>query len=136
VTKASLVLATDEIRHKAAHWCLHLPRLTRVTFQEPKRTLPQNKKMWAMLGDIATSQRAALKAGNASARDLPPEAWKCLVLHALGKEARYEPSLDGEEIVPLGYSSSELGISEMADMIAFMDSWGAENNVTFTDPNQ
>ena len=40
--RALLVLSADDIRRKAIDWIRRAPPNTRVTFQGPKRTLPQN----------------------------------------------------------------------------------------------
>jgi hypothetical protein len=57
--------------------------------------------------------------------------WKAIMMKALGKELEFVPSLDGQEIVALGYRSSELSKAEMADMIEFLYSEGAKRGVVF-----
>jgi len=49
MTRALLVLSSQAMRDKAITWCARLPLNTRVEFKEPKRSLPQNDKMWACL---------------------------------------------------------------------------------------
>ena len=114
-------------RSRAIDWVVKAPLGTRVEFKGPRRTLPQNDRMWAMLTDISLQK-------SHNGNRLPPPIWKCLMMHACGHEVQFIPSLDYTEIIPMGYHSSDLGISEMSELIEFMFSWGAENNVVFHEP--
>jgi hypothetical protein len=82
--------------------------------------------MWAMLSDIACQYEHC-------GRKYTPEEWKILMMHAWGREVRFVPSLDGKTFVPFAASSSDLSKAEMAELITFMDAWGAEHGVTFQD---
>lgn len=124
MSRAVLVLVSDAIREKAKRWVAGLPQGTRVTFLGPRRTLPQNDRMWAMLTDIATQKEHC-------GRRYPPEVWKVLFLEELGKHAEYIPTLEGSDLVAIGQSSSDLSIPEMSDMIELMFAWGARNGVAF-----
>ena len=107
-------------------WCAKLPWNTRVEFKETKRSIPQNSIMWAMLTDISMQvQHAGFK--------LQPEDWKILFLNQLRGELRLVPNLDGTGLVPLGNSSSDLGKSEMSDMLELMFAYGARHGVAFQD---
>ena len=128
MSRALLVLANDDIRSRAIRWVKAAPTGTRLEFKETKRTLPQNDRMWAMLTDISTQKSHY---GNR----YPPGIWKCLMMHACGHEVQFIPSLDCAEIIPMGYHSSDLGVSEMSELIEFMFSWGTQNNVVFHEPN-
>jgi hypothetical protein len=35
----------------------------------------------------------------------------------------------------IGLRTSEMGVQQMADLITYMEAWGAQNGVTFTDPD-
>jgi hypothetical protein len=92
----------------------------------PGRTLPQNDKMHAMMpgGRVLTSDQ-----------------WKCLFMDAVAREtknasfaSRWEPSLDGDGVVNLGHRSSRLSKDEMGELISFIDAWGTENGVIWSDP--
>jgi NinB protein len=126
MSRALIVLRSTVDRQRAMNWISKAPFGTRLTFQTAKRTLPQNDRLWAMLTDVASQH---LRNG----RRLTPETWKCLFMQALGRELQCEPSLDGEELVPIGFSSSNLSKSEMSDLIDFIAAWGAENGVRFHD---
>lgn len=125
--RALLVLANDAIRAKAALWVAKAPRDTRITFQGPKRTLPQNARMWAMLTDISTQT-------DHFGQKYSTDEWKCIFLSALGQEMKFVPSLDGKAFIPIGHSSSNLSVEEMTGMIELMFMFGAEKGVTFHDP--
>lgn len=123
-----LILANDAIRLRATNWIAKVPVGTRVEFKAPKRTLPQNDRMWAMLTDIAAQKDHA-------GRKYTPDQWKVLFMHACGREVSFVLSLDEKTFIPWGQSSSDLSKEEMTDLIEFMFSWGAENGVIFHDPD-
>lgn len=124
MTRACLILNSSAIRQRAAKWAMSAPPGTRVEFREPKRSTEQNDKMWAMLTDVA-------KQVDHSGRRYPPEDWKVLFMHALGKETAFIPALDGQSFIPLGYRSSELSKAEMSELIELIWHWGEEHGVVF-----
>jgi hypothetical protein len=89
-----------------------------------QRTLAQNRLMQWLLADIA--EQATLGGEKHGS-----EAWKCAFLKAMGQRMEFIPSLDGEGIVALGYSSSKLSKSEMADLITMIYQYGDSHGVTF-----
>lgn len=127
--RALLILHSEALRRKAIDWITRAPKETRVTFQGPQRTLPQNNRMWAMLTDISTQAEHF-------GRKYSTEKWKCIFLSALGQEMEFVPSLDGKSFIPIGHSSSNLSIQEMTDMIELMHMFGAEHSVVFHEPAQ
>jgi hypothetical protein len=126
MSRALLVLTTDEARQKAVTWVNKAPVGTRVEFKASKRSLPQNDRMWAMLTDIAAQKEHG-------GRKYTPDQWKVLFLSACGQEVQFIPALDGKTFLPWGQSSSDLSKQEMTDLIEFMLVWGSENGVTFQD---
>lgn len=126
MSRATLIINDDMIRQKAINWLRKLPFGTRIEFKAPKRTLPQNDRMWAMLTDIAAFMR---KRGT----DYTTDEWKVIFMHACGREVKFLPSLDGKNFIPYGQSSSDLSKQEMTDLIEFMFAWGAENEILFND---
>jgi len=126
MTRATLVLVSPEIRQRATRWVAKLPEGTRVDFKEPKRSLPQNDRMWAMLTDIATQLPwHGIK--------LSADDWKLIFLDALKRELRIVPNIDGSGFVNLGRSSSDLSKSEMTDLIDLIHQFGANHGVIFHD---
>jgi hypothetical protein len=128
MSRAFLILTGDFMREKAIHWIRGAPAGTRLEFKEAKRTIPQNDKMWAMLTDVATQKEHC-------GRRYPPDVWKSIFLHALGREIQFIPSLEGELVIPIGLSSSDLSKSEMADLIELIHAYGAEHGVKFGGPD-
>lgn len=126
MSRALLVLTTEEARQKATGWVAKAPAGTRVEFKGPKRSLPQNDRMWAMLTDISVQKEH-------NGRKYPPDVWKVLFMDACGREVQFIPKLDGTGFLPFGQSSSELSKAEMSDLIDFMLQWGSENAVAFQD---
>lgn len=126
MTRATLVLVSPEVRQKAALWASKLPEGTRIDFKAPKRSLPQNDKMWAMLTEV--SAQLPWHGIKLSADD-----WKLIFLDALKRELRMVPNIDGSGFVNLGRSSSDLSRAEMADLITLIEAFGANHGVTFRD---
>jgi hypothetical protein len=96
----------------------------RVTIEEPRRTSQQNTLMWSLLQAFADQVEHC-------GQKYPAETWKCIAMNALGKELQFVPSLDGQEIVALGYRSSELSKEEMSNLIEFLYAEGAKRGVVF-----
>jgi hypothetical protein len=126
MSRATVICTTDADRSKAAGWAMRAPPGTRIEFKSPKRSIPQNDRMWAMLTDVAdqmTHHGQKLKAND----------WKLLFLNALGRENRVVPNLDGDGVVNLGMSSSDLSKEEMSDLMLVIAAWGSQNGVKFGD---
>lgn len=100
--------------------------------KEPTRSLDQNAKLHAMLGDIA---RQCKWMGN----QLDADDWKRLLLDAWARQegghaARIVPSLDGQGVVTLGAQTRSMGVRDMASLIESIYAWGAENGVQWSEP--
>lgn len=127
MTRALIVINGDPERQRAAHWAAKVPVGTRIEYKAPKRTLPQNDRLWAMLTDVATQLPwHGIK--------LSADDWKLLFLDSLKRELRMVPNLDGNGFVNLGRSSSDLSKAEMTDLIDLIHAFGANHNVVFHDP--
>ena len=94
------------------------------TVCEAKRSDPQNRKMWAMLADVACAKPEGRKA--------TPELWKALFMNALQHEVTFEMGLDGRPF-PMGFRSSKLSKSQMADLITFISEYGDKHGVQWSD---
>lgn len=129
MSRALITLRGAVDRERVARWAAQAPFGTRVEFKETKRSLPQNDRMWAMLTDIATQKEHC-------GRKYTPEIWKCLLMHAWGREVKFIPALDGEGVVPMVYRSSDLSKTEMTELIEFMFSWGSQNGIAFHDDEE
>lgn len=96
--------------------------------REPKRTQDQSAKMWAMLTDISLS-----KPGGAT---YTPEEWKARVMQACGWECQFLPGiLDGHPF-PVGFRSSQMTKAQMSAMIDWMQAWGDEQGVRWSDQQE
>ena len=126
MARALLVLSNTAVRERAIAWVKNAPDFTRVEFKEPKRTVPQNDRMWAMLTEIATK---ALLGGKRYSAD----EWKCIFLDALGQEMKFLPKLEGNGFVPIGHRSSDLSVKEMSDLMELMTAWCANNGISLSE---
>lgn len=95
-----------------------------LTLAEPTRTDDQNRKMWAMLADIALSKPEG--------RKHIPEMWKCIFMAACGHEVAFEMGLDNRPL-PVGFKSSKLTKSQMADLITFIMEYGDRHGVRWSE---
>jgi hypothetical protein len=94
------------------------------------KTLEQNEKYHAMIGDIA--KQAQHQGARWSADD-----WKRLLLHEFAKQAnlpqgRIVASLDGTGVVQLGLQSRKLTKEQGSEFIEFLYAWAAQNGVDLT----
>jgi NinB protein len=103
------------------------PYGTRLEIKAIKRSLPQNSRLWAHLTDVALQVKWCGEV-------LRPDDWKLIFLDALKRETRMVPNLDGNGVVALGRSSSDLSKQEMSDLIELVQAFGAEHGVVFHDP--
>lgn len=94
---------------------------------EPKRTHDQNDKLWAMLTDVSVSMPLG--------RRHTPDDWKAIFMNACGWECQFVEGLDGRPF-PKGFRSSSLTKSQMTALIDFIQAWGDENGVRWTDPKE
>ena len=129
MSRALLLINAASARIKAKQWIDAAPWNTRIEFKGPKRSTPQNDRMWAMLTDVAEQVKY-------HGLRLKPADYKLIFLDALKREVRMVPNLDGNGFVSLGRSSSDLSKSEMADLITLIEAWGVQNGVTFQDQRE
>ena len=114
-------------REKLAKWIASAPDLTRVELKAPKRSVPQSDRMWASLTDLA--EQLMWHGQKLSAND-----WKILLLAGLKQEMRPVPNIDGNGVVNLGRSSSDLSRAEMSDFLEIIYAFGATHDVHFQEP--
>lgn len=129
MSRVTVILYSKPQRERVCAWIMNAPVNTRVELKEPKRSLPQNDRFWAMLTDVS---RQVTHHGV----KLSPDDWKLVFLDALGRELRMVPNLDGTGFVNLGRSSSDLSKSEMTDLIELIFAYGAQHGVEFHDGHQ
>jgi hypothetical protein len=129
MSRALLVLHNDAMRAKAIDWIRRAPKETRVEFKGPKRTIPQNDRMWAMLTELSTQ---LLWHG----QRLSTEDWKQVILASLKQEMRIVPNSHGDGFVQLGRSSSDLSKEEMGDLMTIIEAFAARYGVKMREPDE
>ena len=97
-------------------------RLT-LTVKPETRSDAQNRRLWAMLGEI--SDQVCWHG-----RHLSAEEWKHVFTASL-KRQDVVPGLDGGFVV-LGQSTSKMTKAEMSDLQTLMEAFGAERGVKFS----
>lgn len=110
-------------RHRAKRMIDAAPDGFVFSVAEPKRSDAQNRKLWAMLSDIATAQPEG--------RKHIPEVWKNLFCHACGHAVQFEVGLNGKPF-PVGFRTSKMSKAQMSDLIEFIYAWGSENGVSWS----
>ena len=126
MSRALLTLRNSADKARATAWIAKAPAGTRLEFKAPRRSLPQNDRLWAMLTDVAS--QLAWHGQRLSAND-----WKIVFLDALKRENRMVPNIDGNGFVNIGRSSSDLTKEEMSELIDLIAAFGAQHGVTFHD---
>jgi hypothetical protein len=101
-----------------------LYRLAPVNGAEQNRSAEQNRKMWAMLHDIAEQIEHC-------GRKYTADQWKALFLHSIGHEVQFLPSIDNGTFVPYFHSSSKLNKAEFSELLEAILAYGAEHDVKF-----
>lgn len=96
-----------------------------VTVSKPRRTSDQNARLWACLSRIS--------AAKPEGRELTPDIWKCLFMHSLDHEQRFEMALDGKGFVPMGFRSSKLTKDQFSDLFLVIEEYAARNGIDLGD---
>ena len=116
------ILLTSPAKREGAKRLIEIaPHGAVVNVRPATRTTEQNARMWAMLSEISRAKPEG--------RELTPEVWKSLFMHALGHTQRFEMALDGKGVVPVGFRSSRLTKEEMSDLMEMISEYGARHNV-------
>lgn len=95
-----------------------------------RRTLEQNAKLWAMLGDISRQVEWPV---NGVMQKLDGEDWKALMTAAARQEIRMAQGINGG-VVMLGVSTKRMTVAELGDVIECMYAFGADKGVTWSEP--
>lgn len=117
----TVILSNPVRRSEAKRLIDAAPDYAVVAIKAPVRTSDQNAKLWAMLSDVSRAKPEG--------RNYPPETWKCLFMALIGKQAKWEPALDGEGVVNVGYRSSRLTVAEMSDLIECIHEYAARHDI-------
>jgi hypothetical protein len=135
MTRQTVTLYNAQQGHKELMrlwvWCKAMlmaeHRLT-VEARPEKRSEQENRLLHSLLGHIAATKEWAGSKHDA-------ETWKRLLTaawcRAHGEQIKILPALDGCGVDIVFRRTSELTRSECADLIEFVFSWGAMNDVRF-----
>lgn len=96
-----------------------------VNIKPPRRTLDQNAKLHAMISEVARAKPEG--------RNYPVEIWKPLFLAMCGHKVRFEPALDGNGVVPIGFRTSRLSKAECAELIECIAAYAAQHGVALSE---
>ena len=121
----TVILHGDTRRQQAKRLIDAAPTGAIVEVKPPRRTNDQNARMWAALSDVSRAKPEG--------RDMPPELWKALFMASCGHQVRFEPALDGNGVVPLGFRSSRLTKAEMSDLLECINDYAARHGIALGD---
>lgn len=127
MSRAEIIIRGSADRERASRLVAQVPAGTRVAFKGSRRSLDQNSKMWAMLTEVSRQVEW-------HGQKLRPDDWKLIFLDALDREVRTVPALEGDGVVNLGTSTSDLSKQEMSELIELISAFGANHDVIFHDP--
>lgn len=120
----TIILVGDSQRSLAKRLVDAAPPRAILNIKEAKRTNDQNAKFHAMISDIARAKPEG--------RNHSTIVWKSLLMAEAGFKPLFEPSLDGQGVIPVGYKSSRLSKAEFSDLIEAAYSYGARHDVKWT----
>lgn len=128
----TFVLTTSARRACAAREVAKAQQFSVVEIYEPKRTIPQNKRLHAMITDV--SEQVDWPTGSGVMRDV--EAWKDIFTAAL-RSANHGldvvPGLNGGFVL-LGMHTSKMSVAEVGDLMTLIEAFGATRGVVFHEP--
>lgn len=124
MTRYATILNSEQAVERHCELARKAPRGWIGEVREPTRTLDQNKKMQAMLTDIALSEPLG--------RKHTPDDWKALAMNACSWECAFLEGLDGRPF-PIGFRSSKLSKVQMSTLIDWLQSFGDEHGVAWSD---
>ena len=90
------------------------------------RSDDQNRRMWALLGEIAEQV-------DWHGQKYDAETWKILLMRGWGREARLIPAIGGG-VTMIDDRSSRLTVAEMAELQEYMAAFGVDHGVRFRAP--
>jgi hypothetical protein len=127
MTGQTIILAHPVARARAHVLIDRAPDGYVLNVSEPRRTTEQNDKLWAMLSDVSRAKPLG--------RRHTPDDWKAIAMNACGWECQFCEGLDGRPF-PLGFRSSRLTKSQMGTLLDWLQAFGDEHGVQWTDQRQ
>jgi len=119
----TIILSGLASRQKAESLVNAAPTGAVLTIKPPTRSNDQNALMWSLLSEISRAKP--------DGRVLTPDIWKSVFMAACGHQVRFEPTLEGDGVIPIGFRSSRLTKDEMSELIECILEYGARHGVQF-----
>jgi len=129
MTDRPTIALTPGARDQAHAWVEKALRLWQpgqpwvMELRQAKRSDAQNAAQWSLLGQIVKARPVH------NGVQMDAETYKALFMHALGREVRFVPTLDGSSMLPLGLRSSKLTKAEFSDLIELILAWCAATEI-------
>lgn len=124
----TIILRGDSQRNLAKAFIDQAPVDAVITVKEATRNTDQNARMWAMLSDVSRAKP--------DGRRHTTDVWKALFMQACGHEVQFMHGLTDGSPFPIGFRSSRLTVRQMADLITFIQAYGDEKGVKWSEPNR
>lgn len=124
MTKQIFFLSHTVARQNALTAVVNAPSDYCVEVKPKTRTLEQNARMWAMLGDVARQVEWY-------GRKLTPENWKDMFSASLKKQD-VVPAIEGGFVV-LGQSTSKMSVAQMTELQELISAFGSDKNIKWSD---
>lgn len=120
------ILVSDNVRQNALEAVRQAPKDYVVEIKPKNRTLEQNAKLHALLGEISQKLEWA-----GAYRDA--ETWKRLLvaawLRARGESIEFLPALDGLGVDVVFRHTSQLTVTETIELIEYIYAWATNYNI-------
>jgi hypothetical protein len=122
------IILVGDAQRSYAKQCIDAAKpMSVVTVKDPTRNLLQNALMWSLISEI-------MKHPSNERPHWSAEAWKCGLMMLCGHEIKWDQGLGNCGPFPIGFSSSNLNVQQMADLITCIYQYGAERGVIFREP--
>lgn len=95
-----------------------------------KRSDVQNDRFWAIMGKIVKQRPYHY------GRKMTDDDYKVVFIDGLKKEARFIPDMEGKEMIPVGYSSKKLTVSEFSDLFEIIEAFCAREGIEISQDKQ
>lgn len=123
--RKTVILSTPRARETALRYVRDAPAGFYVEVKPATRTLDQNARLWAMLGDVCRQVEWYGKR-------LDSEDWKHVFSASLRKLS-VVPNIDGTGFVALGLSTSKMTKAELGDLMELVSAFGSERGVVWSE---
>jgi hypothetical protein len=120
-------------RSDAVEFILNYPGVLVINLDEPKRSIPRNSQLHAVLTDISDQVKW-------DGEWLNVDQWKRLLtaawMRATGRSVKIVRAIDGTGVEPLYQATRDLNESECRELIQYIYAWGVDQEppVMFKEP--